>query len=43
MHGLILREIVEEEELRIIRLLLSDTIINTRINGATKKNHPKTT
>ena len=33
----ILREIVEEDELRIIRFLLSDTIINTRINGATKE------
>ena len=32
----ILREIVEEDELRIIRFLLSDTIINTRISGATK-------
>ena len=30
------REIIEEDELRIIRFLLSDTIINTRINGATK-------
>ena len=33
----ILREIVEEDELRIIRFLLSETIINTRINGATKE------
>ena len=33
----ILREIVEEDELIIIRFLLSDTIINTRINGATKE------
>ena len=33
----ILREIVEEDELRIIRFLLSDTIINTRINGSTKE------
>ena len=33
----ILREIVEEDELRMIRFLLSDTIINTRINGATKE------
>ena len=33
----ILREIVEEDELRIIRFLLSDTIINTRINAATKE------
>ena len=30
-------EKVEEDELRIIRFLLSDTIINTRINGATKE------
>ncbi|KAK3713292.1 hypothetical protein RRG08_043873 [Elysia crispata] len=29
--------IVEEDELRIIRFLLSDTVINTRINGATKE------
>ena len=28
---------VEEDELRIIRFLLSDIIINTRINGATKE------
>ena len=35
----ILREIVEEDELRIIRFLLSDTIINARINGQQKKNH----
>ena len=33
----ILREIIEEDELRIIRFLLSDTIINTRINGARKE------
>ena len=33
----ILREIIEEDELRIIRFLLSDTTINTRINGATKE------
>ena len=33
----ILREIIEEDELRIIRFLLSDTIINTRINSATKE------
>ena len=33
----ILREIIEEDELRIIRFHLSDTIINTRINGATKE------
>ena len=34
----ILREIVEKDELKIIiRYLLSDTIINTRINGATKE------
>ena len=33
----ILREIVEEDELRVIRFLLSGTIINTRINGATKE------
>ena len=33
----ILREIVEEDQLRIIRFLLSDTIINTRINGAIKE------
>ena len=30
-------EKVEEDELRIIRFFLSDTIINTRINGATKE------
>ena len=33
----ILREIIEEAELRIIRYLLSNTIINTKINGATKE------
>ena len=33
----ILERIVEEDELRIIRFLLSDTAINTRINGATKE------
>ena len=33
----ILREIAEEDELRIVRFLLSDTIINTKINGATKE------
>ena len=33
----ILREIIEEDELGIISFLLSDTIINTRINGATKE------
>ena len=33
----ILRKIVEEDELRIIRFLLSDTIISTRINGARKE------
>ena len=33
----ILREIIEEDELRIIRFLLRDTIISTRINGATKE------
>ena len=33
----ILREIIKEDELRIMRFLLSDTIINTRINGATKE------
>ena len=37
----ILREIIEEDELRIIRFLLSDIIINTRINGATKENARK--
>ncbi|KAK3797961.1 hypothetical protein RRG08_018765 [Elysia crispata] len=33
----ITERIVEEDELRIIRFLLSDTVINTRINGATKE------
>ncbi|KAK3762174.1 hypothetical protein RRG08_040542 [Elysia crispata] len=33
----IIERIVEEDELRIIRVLLSDTVINTRINGATKE------
>ena len=33
----IIERIVEEDELRIIRFLLSDTVINTRINGATKE------
>ena len=33
----ILREIIEEDELRIIRFHPSDTIINTKINGATKE------
>ena len=33
----ILREIIEEDEPRIIRFLLSDTTINTIINGATKE------
>ena len=33
----IIATIVNEDELRIIRFLLSNTKINTRINGATKK------
>ena len=33
----ILREIIEEGELRIIRFHPSDTIINTKTNGATKE------
>ena len=33
----ILTEIIGEDELRIIRFLLSDTTMNTRINGATKE------
>ena len=33
----IIERIVEEDELRIIRFLFSDTVINTRINGATKE------
>ena len=33
----ILREIIEEDELRIIRFLLRYTIISTRINGAIKE------
>ena len=31
--------IVNEDELRIISFLLSNTKINTRINGATKKKY----
>ena len=33
----IIERIVEQDELRIIRFLLIDTGINTRINGATKE------
>ncbi|GFR98964.1 very-long-chain enoyl-CoA reductase [Elysia marginata] len=33
----ILEHKIEEDELRIIRFLLSDTTINTRINGAIKE------
>ena len=34
----ILKTIVDEDEHRIIQFLLSNTIINTRINGSTKQN-----
>ena len=34
----IMATIVNEDELRIIRFLMSNTKINTRINGATKTN-----